>query len=313
MGWHSVTAFAPGSVGNIGVGFDILGHAYAGLGDRVTVRRVAEPGVRIAAIRGAPLALPTDPERNTAGAALLSLRQRLRLTFGFEIEIDKGLPFGAGLGGSAASASAATVAANHLLDCPLDAHALYQTALDGEEVATGARHGDNVAPQLLGGIVLLAPGQPEQPIALPVPSNLWCALVHPAQVLETRLSRAALRAPFELATVVQQTRNLAGLLLALERGDLDLLRLSLCDVLVEPRRAGLIPGFPAVKAAALGADALGASISGGGPSVFAWCLGEAHARLVGAAMVDAFAACGVEATAYAAAVASPGAHVEHSA
>ena len=147
-------AFAPASVGNVGVGFDILGHTIDGPRDHARVRRIAEPGVRIAAVEGLPMDLPMDPARNTAGAALLSLRAALALPFGFEVVLEKGLPLGSGMGGSAASCVAALVAANALLAQPLSREALYPFALDGEAVASGGRHGDNLGPMLLGGLVI---------------------------------------------------------------------------------------------------------------------------------------------------------------
>jgi homoserine kinase len=165
----TATALAPASVGNVGVGFDILGHTIAGPGDRVTVRRVSEPGVRIVEIRGCDVVLPMAAELNTAGAALIALRTAHALDFGFEIEIDKGIPFGSGMGGSAASAVAALVAANALLDRPLDRRALYPFALDGEAVASGSHHGDNVGAMLLGGLVL---STTDRLVSIPVPAGL---------------------------------------------------------------------------------------------------------------------------------------------
>ncbi|MET1161831.1 MAG: homoserine kinase, partial [Pseudoxanthomonas sp.] len=147
-------AFAPASVGNVGVGFDILGHVIAGVGDTVVVRRIDEPVVRIVAIRGATVELPLDAPANTAGASLIALREALALPFGFEIEIEKGIPLGSGMGGSAASCVAALVAANELLEASLSREALYPFALTGEAVASGGRHGDNLGPMLLGGLVL---------------------------------------------------------------------------------------------------------------------------------------------------------------
>ena len=182
-------AFSPGSVGNVGVGFDILGHSIAGIGDVATVRRIDEPTVRIAAIRGTVTDLPLEAARNTAGAALIALRDALALPFGFEIEIDKGIPLGSGLGGSAASCVAALVAANALLDAPLSAEALYPHALAGEAVASGGKHGDNVGPMLLGGLVLATA---ERLTMIKVPAQWHAAVVHPHAVLETRHARAAL-------------------------------------------------------------------------------------------------------------------------
>ena len=181
-------AFSPASVGNVGVGFDILGHTIDGPRDHARVRRIAEPAVRIAAIEGLPMALPMAPERNTAGAALLSLREALDLPFGFEVVLEKGLPLGAGMGGSAASCVAALVAANALLDAPLPRAALYRHALDGESLASGGRNGDNVAPMLLGGLVLAAA---DRLVPLAVPSQWHCVLVHPGQSLETLRARDA--------------------------------------------------------------------------------------------------------------------------
>ena len=283
-------AFAPGSVGNVGVGFDILGHGIAGVGDTVTVRRIDAPTVRITAIRGAVTDLPLQAERNTAGGALIALRDALALPFGFEIEIDKGIPLGSGLGGSAASCVAALVAANALLDVPLDAEALYPHALAGEAIASGGRHGDNVGPMLLGGLVLTTA---ERMVKIDVPDAWHCVLVHPEQVLETRRAREALAGSYALREFVAQSANLAQVLLGCERGDPALVRAGLSDVLVEPRRAPLIAGFEAVKRAALDAGAMGASISGAGPSVFAWCEDDATARRACDAMTGAFAGAGV--------------------
>ncbi|MBP7159469.1 MAG: homoserine kinase, partial [Thermomonas sp.] len=262
-----VRAFAPGSVGNVGVGFDILGHSIAGIGDVATVRRIDAPAVRIAAIRGTVTDLPLDAQRNTAGMALISLREALDLPFGFELELDKGIPLGSGLGGSAASCVAALVAANALLDAPLAADALYPHALAGEAVASGGRHGDNVGPMLLGGLVLATA---ERLTRIEVPAAWHAAVVHPHAVLETRQARAALAGDYALGEFVAQSAQLAQVLLGCERGDAALVRAGLNDLLVEPRRAPLIAGFAAVKEAALAAGAMGASISGAGPSVFAW-------------------------------------------
>lgn len=300
------TAFAPASVGNAGVGFDILGHSIAGPGDRVSVRRIAEPLVRIAAIRNAAQPLPLDPARNTAGAALLALREALALPFGFEIEIDKGIAFGSGMGGSAASAVGALVAANALLDAPLERAQLYRYALDGEAAASGGHHGDNVGPMLLGGLVLATA---DRLVRIPTPPTLHCALVHPHATLETREARAALAGHYALGEFVAQSANLALVLAGCHAGDLDLIRAGLADVLVEPRRAPLIAGFAAVKAAALDGGALGASISGAGPSVFAWCDGAAAAQRCAQAMQAAFAQADFASDAWVSPVAGPAAEV----
>lgn len=302
----AATAFAPASVGNIGVGFDILGHSIAGAGDRATVRRIAEPQVSISAIRGSTADLPYEAAANTAGAALIALRSALQLPFGFAIELDKGIPLGSGMGGSAASCVAALVAANALLDAPLSAAALYPFAVSGESVASGGRHGDNVGPMLLGGVVLATA---EHVVPVNVPAAWTCVLVHPDAVLETRRARAALAGSYELGQFVAQSANLGLVLAGCWRGDAALVRAGLNDVLVEPRRAPLIEGFAAVKRAALDGDAMGASISGAGPSVFAWFESAAQAQAAAPAMAAAFAAAGFTSQTYISPVAGPAAQV----
>ena len=259
-------AFAPASVANVAVGFDLLGYPLAGVGDTVTVRRIEAPEVRIAAIR-AEVTLPLDAARNTAGAALMSMRQALDLPFGFEIEIDKGIPLSSGMGGSAASCVAALVAANELLDAPLSREALYPFALDGEAVASGSRHGDNLGPMLVGGLVLCTL---ERLVKIPVPYAWHSLVVHPDALLETRRAREALAGSYALKEFVAQNANLALVLTGCQTGEPELVRAGLRDVLVEPRRAPLIGGFGAAKQAMLAAGAMGAGISGAGPSVFGW-------------------------------------------
>lgn len=306
MSLSTATAFSPASVGNACVGFDLLGHSFAGAGDRVTTRRIDAPCVRIRAIGGLDLALPLDAERNTAGQALIALRKALHLPFGFEIEIEKGIPLGSGMGGSAASCVAALVAANALLDEPLSREALYPFALDGESVASGSRHGDNVGPMLLGGLVLTTA---ERMVRIDVPDAWHCVLVHPDQILETRRAREALKGDYALSEFVAQSANLAQVLIGCMKGDEALLRAGFADVLVEPRRAPLIPGFAQVKQAALDAGAFGASISGAGPSVFAWFATKPEAEAAAGPMQAAFAAAGFSSQSYVSPVAGPRAEV----
>lgn len=303
---NQATAFAPASVGNIGVGFDILGHTLVGPGDRATVRRIAARAVRIAAIRGGDVALPFDAARNTAGAALMALRDAQDLAFGFEIELDKGIAFGSGMGGSAASAVAALVAANALLDHPLPCDALYPFALAGEAVASGGAHGDNVGPMLLGGVVLATA---DRLLRIDVPAHWHCVLAHPHAALETRRARAALKGVYAIGDFVAQSANLALFLEGCRRGDANLVRAGLHDVLVEPRRAPLIAGFERVKQAALDHAALGASISGGGPSVFAWFESRAQAEAAAPALRAAFAEAGLDSDSYLSPVNGPAAGI----
>jgi homoserine kinase len=302
----AATAFAPASVGNIGVGFDILGHTIAGPGDRATVRRVDAHEVRIAEIRNNTIELPLDAARNTAGAALIALRNALNLPFGFEIELDKGIAFGSGMGGSAASAVAALVAANALLDHPLARDALYPFALDGEAVASGGYHGDNVGAMLHGGIVLATH---DRLVKIPAPAAWHCVTVHPDATLETRRAREALKGAYALTEFVAQSANLALVLSGCHLGDASLVRAGLRDVLVEPRRAPLIPGFARVKQAALDHGALGASISGAGPSVFAWFENIAAAAPAAAAMREAFRHAGIASESFVSPVNGPAAEL----
>ncbi|WP_090059057.1 homoserine kinase [Luteibacter sp. 329MFSha] len=282
-------AEAYASVGNVGIGFDILGHTVEGAGDRADVRRIAEREVRIVAIDGVITDLPMAAAENTAGAALLSMMHGLALPFGFELTLHKGIALGSGMGGSAASCVAAVVAANELLDEPLPREALYPFALDGEVVASGSRHGDNLGPMLLGGLVLATE---HRLVRIPVPAEWHCALVHPHVVLETRKARAALAGHYALGEFVAQSANLAMVLAGCYRGDAALVREGLSDVLVEPRRAPLIPGFAQVKQAALDHGALGASISGAGPSVFGWFEDRDSAAAAARDMHAAFLAAG---------------------
>lgn len=299
-------AFSPASIGNACVGFDLLGHSIDGPGDRVGVRKIDEPTVRIRAIRGLDLQLPLEAERNTAGRALIALREALGLEFGFEIEIDKGIPLGSGMGGSAASCVAALVAANALLDAPLSREALYPFALDGEAAASGSRHGDNVGPMLLGGLVLTTA---ERMVRIEVPAVWHCTLAHPEQVLETRRAREALKGDYALGEFVAQSANLAQVIIGCLRGDEALVRAGFADVLVEPRRAPLIPGFAQVKQAALDAGAFGASIAGAGPSVFAWFANRAEAEAAAPAMQAAFSHAGYASRTYVSPVAGPRAEI----
>lgn len=303
---ESAQAIAHASVGNVGVGFDILGHSLAGPGDCAEVRRIAEPTVRIAAIHGHPAPLPSDPRLNTAGAALLALRKALGLRHGFELVLHKGIALGSGMGGSAASAVAALIAANALLERPLAPESLYDFALEGEAVASGGQHGDNLGAMLLGGLVLATRNHL---VRIPVPPEWHCALVHPHYVLETRRSRAALTGEFALGDFVAQSANLALVLTGCYRSEAELVREGLKDVLIEPRRAPLVPGFARVKQAALDHHALGASISGGGPSVFGWYERRIDADAAARAMHAAFAEAGLDSDIVVSPIDGPAAHL----
>jgi homoserine kinase len=287
------TAFAPASVGNVAIGFDILGFSIDAIGDRVTARRSAASGVRISSIRGVVQDLPLEAARNTAGRAVIALYDAQPLGFGIELEIDKGIALASGLGGSAASAVAAVVAANALLQQPRSQLELLQYAMHGEAVASGSMHVDNIAPSLYGGLVLTVGIEHPRVKQIPVPSSIRAVIVHPHMFLSTRQARAILKGSVQMADFVWQTANLAGFISGCYTNDLDMLRESFEDVVIEHQRSALIPGFGEVRRAALSARAIGCSISGAGPTVFAWCL-EEHAPAVRDAMVLEFAKHGLQ-------------------
>ena len=286
------TAFAPASVGNVAIGFDILGFSVDALGDRVSVARRAEPGVAISAVRGIAGELPHEPRDNTAGRALLAMQEAVQPDFGFVLEIDKGIPLGSGLGGSAASAVGAVVAANALLPAPCSRPELLKFAMAGEAVASGSRHVDNIAPALYGGLVLTVGIDEPRVKQIPVPAAIRAVIVHPHMFLATARARAILKRSVELSDFVWQTANLAGFISGCYTDDLDMIRASLEDVVIEPQRQALIPGFHEVRRAALQAGALGCSISGAGPAMFAWAL-EGSSGAVMAAMRREFEAKGL--------------------
>ena len=307
-----VRAFAPGGIGNIGPGLDVLGCALTGCGDVVELAvsdDSSQPSLRI--LESGHPELPTDPTRHAAAIAATAVLRaaRRRLERGLVMRVTKGLPLAGGQGGSAASAVAGAVAMNALLGAPLDEHSLLTAALDAESTVAG-RHADNVAPALLGGVVLVRSVQPLDIVRLPFPATLRAVLVHPEQRLRTADARAVLPSLLERALFIQQSANIAAMVAAFASGDLDLLRRALDDRIAEPVRAPLLPGFCQAKAAALAAGALGCSISGAGPTSFAFARDDASAARIGDAMRAAYAHCGVTATSRVAAIDPRGARLE---
>lgn len=285
-----IKAFAPATVGNIGIGFDILGLALERPGDEVIARKSDTPGLRITKITGAGGKLPYEPEKNTAGVAALRLLEHLGETGrGIELEIHKKMPLNSGLGSSAASAAAATLALSELLRTGMSKRELLPFAWAGERVASGGPQGDNVVPSLLGGIVLVRDNATLDVHRLHVPRGLSVVVVHPKMELPTREARAILDPNVPMEKHTRQSANLAAFVLALFNGDIALLGRSLQDEIVEPQRAAMIPGFYEVKAAAMAEGALGCSISGAGPSVFALCSNSLVAENASLAMQRAFA------------------------
>lgn len=282
----SVTAFAPATVSNVACGFDVLGFALDEPGDEVTAA-LAPGGVSIAAIEGDGGRLPREAGRNTAGVAVLALLTKLGEPRGVSLTIRKGLPLSSGLGGSAASAVAAVVAVNALLGAGASQETLIQCALEGERLGAGSSHADNIAPAVCGGFVLVRRASPPDIVTLPVPSGLTAVVVHPDLEIETAKARALLGDTVPLADAVRQWANLGAFVHALHTGDFALLSRSLEDTIAEPRRAPLVPGLSLIKRAAAEAGALGSSLSGSGPSLFALCQGDEVAQRVAAAMASA--------------------------
>ncbi len=294
-----IKAFAPASVGNIGIGFDILGLAIEQPGDEVIASKSNTPGLRITNITGARGKLPYAPEQNTAGVAVLHLLQHLGETGrGIELEIHKKMPLNSGLGSSAASAAAATLAVSELLRTGLSKRELLPFAWAGEQIASGGPQGDNIVPSLLGGIMLIRDNASFDVHRLHVPRGLYVVVVHPNLELLTRDARAILKQEVPLQTHIRHNANLAAFVLGLFNGDLGLVGRSLRDDIIEPQRAAMIPGFYDVQEAAMLEGALGCSISGGGPSVFALCANSLIAENTSLAMQGAFAKHGLESRIY---------------
>ncbi len=289
----AVRVFAPATVANVAAGFDILGFAVDRPGDEVAARLCEPPGVRIVRVTGGDGSIPLDATRNTAGVSVLGLLERLGRRAGIELEIRKDMPLGSGLGSSAASAVAAVVAANELLGRPFERRDLLPFAMEAERVACGAGHADNVAPALLGGFLLIRSYQPLDIVRIDTPDELVCTLVHPQIEIRTEDARRILKTRITMRDAVVQWGNTAGLIAGLLKRDYPLIGRSLTDVIVEPARAILIPCFHQAKDAALQAGALGCSISGSGPSLFALSRGRDTATVVGDAMAGVYRSAGI--------------------
>ncbi len=304
-----VTAFAPATVANVACGFDVLGFALEAPGDEVTARLRADivaASVIITSLSGGEGiefdGIPLDAEHNTAGKAALSLLQAANAPFGVELKIRKMMPAGSGMGSSAASAGAAVVAVNELLRLngirhftPMD---LIPHGMEGEAVASGSKHADNVGPAITGGILLLRGYNPLDAVEIPVPKRLHCAVVRPHIEVATSMARSLMPKEIPLKTAIMQWGNLAGLIAGLMKEDYALIGRSLNDVVAEPVRAQLIPGFHDMKRAAMAAGALGCSISGSGPSVFALTDSLEAAQKAASAMEAALRPYNVDCTEY---------------
>lgn len=307
-----MTAFAPATVANVSCGFDILGFAIDDLGDKVTVELKEEVGLTVKRIEGDGGKLPLEADKNTCTVAIQAMLDALGTSKGMEISLEKGLPLGSGMGSSAASAAAALVAANELLGKPFEKNDLVPFAMEAERMACGAAHADNVAPSILGGFVLIRGYDPLDMVKLPVPKGLYCTLVHPHLELKTADSRSVLRQQISLKEATVQSGNIAGLIAGLYVSDYGLISRSLKDVIAEPSRALLIPGFYELREAVMDLGALGSGISGSGPTIFILSQGRNTAIQAGEASKAVFEKIGLGVDIYVSEVNDRGAYVQTS-
>ena len=307
----SVTAFAPASVANVGCGFDIMGFAIEGIGDKVTVTlENTEDQSDIIMTGHYGNLIPAEWNRNTAGVAVKAYLDATGKTKGgLKIALEKNLPLGSGLGSSASSAAAAVFALNNLFGSPLSTTELIPFAMEGERVACGSAHADNVAPSLLGGFVLIRSYNPLDIIQVKCPDELYCTIVHPHIQVKTSDARRILKHDIPMGDVIRQTANAAAFMTGMIKEDFDLMGRSIHDLLAEPKRTQLIPGFDQAKQAALDAGATGCGISGSGPSVFALCKGERISHKVAEVMKIAFSDSGLESDTFVSPLNAPGATI----
>lgn len=285
LDFPGVKVFAPATVANVSIGYDVLGFAINGPGDDIIVRTGKELGLSIAGIHGAKNRLPKDPKKNTATVAAQALLDHLGYdNVSIEMEIYKKMPFASGMGSSAASAVAGVFGVNEYLGSPLTKKELLPFAMLGEQVADGAYHADNVAPSLMGGFILIRDNEKHDTVRLPSPTELYACVIHPHISILTSESRGILSKEVPLDQVVKQTGNMGAFVASLYRSDFELLQRSLEDHIIEPQRAKLIPHFYELKEIALKEKALGFSISGAGPSLYALCPNSLVAENVAASI-----------------------------
>ena len=282
---NEIHVFAPASVANVGCGFDIFGFALHFPGDEVWLKAIPTPGIKITHISGDEGRLPCDVTANTAGVSLQAMMDCIKADFGIEMEIHKKMPIGSGLGSSAASSVASVFALNQMLAESLDKRQLLEFAIEGEKITSGESiHLDNIAACLYGGFILVRGKEPIDIVEIPTPDDLHCAVLHPQIEIKTEASRKLLRKQISLEQAITQWGNVAGTVTALFTSDFELLKRSLEDVVVVPDRAELIPKYYQIHEAAMTSGAIGCSISGSGPSVFALCENENTAKEIGKAM-----------------------------
>lgn len=288
---NEIKIFCPATIANLNCGFDVLGLCLEGIGDEMIIRQSTEKGIRITKITGADL--PLETAKNVAGVAALAIVDAANPNCGFEIEIHKKIKAGSGIGSSSASAAGAVFGINELLGRPFTRHELVDFAMKGEALASGCEHADNVAPCVLGGFTLVRGYNPLDVIKIQSPSELYAVVLHPQIELKTSDSRAVLPNAVPLKDAITQSGNLGGFIAGLYTSDYALIGRSLQDVIIEPHRQKLIPGFENAKNAALDAGALGAGISGAGPSIFALCRGQEKVEKVAYAMSSSYLDIGI--------------------
>ena len=290
-GVHSIKVSAPATVANLVCGFDILGMALNDPQDVMEMRLLDEPIIKIK--HADDYDLPVEPEKNVAGAALIALQDAAQKKVGFEVVISKCIKPGSGLGSSAASSAGAVVAANYLLGNIFSKEDLVRFAMNGEKVASGVKHADNLAPCIFGGITLIRAILPLDIIPLSAPP-MHVTVVHPQIEVKTSDARQILRKEVQLKNAIMQWGNIAGLVTGFLKNDYELIGRSLEDVIIEPVRSILIPGFDEVKMNSKEAGALGGGISGSGPSIFMLSKEAQTARKVETIMKNVFQKIGVE-------------------
>lgn len=281
-----IKIFTPATVANISCGFDILGLCLDTVGDEMVVREVPEKGIKITKITGQKL--PLETHENVAGVAGLALLEKVDASVGYEIEIHKKIKPGSGIGSSAASAAGAVFAINELLGKPFSKQELIYFAMQGEKLASGSEHADNVSPVILGGFTLVRSYQPLDVLKINTPNDLYVTIIHPQIEVKTADARAVIKNQVSLKKMVTQMGNFGGLISGLFTNDYDLIGRSLHDEIIEPNRLVLIPEFNKVKKGVIHAGALGAGISGSGPSIFALSKGERTANFVGETMAKIY-------------------------
>lgn len=283
---NEIKIFSPATVANVSCGFDVLGFCLDTIGDEMIVRKTKEKGITITKIEG--FDLPFDPEKNVAGVSALAMIADAQPDFGFEMEIYKKIKPGSGIGSSSASAAGSVFAINELLGRPYNKTQVTDFAMKGEALASGSEHADNLAPGVFGGFTLVKSTHPLEVLQLPTPNDIYATIIHPLIEIKTSDARAILPKEFPLKDAITQWANLGSFVHALHTSDYELLKRALQDVIVEPHRSQLIPYFAEVKAAALANGALGTSIAGAGPSVFALSKGIENAKNIEKAMREVY-------------------------